>query len=189
MSNENNNILYFPEVKEQGTQRGYHQPVDMYRYQQPVYLYDSLRQPHVPISMEVMKLRKIAMIIGIIGAVLALFAVLLPFFSVGAFGVTMSISYIDEQLRTDGIIILVLAILALILMTVRRAGRGIGSVLIGGVILGLTLFDMFYNLDKIGGGGYRHLVSKGIGFYTMLLASGGLIASGIITMVARKKTR
>ena len=167
----------------------YQQPADMYRYQQPVYPYGSTRPSHALINPEAQKLRKIAMIIGAIAAVLALFAVFLPFFSVGAFGVSMSISYIDEQLRTDGIIILILVVLALVLVFVRRTGRGIGSVLIGGVILGLTLFDMFYNMDKIGGGGYSHLVSKGIGFYIMLLASAGLIASGIIMMVARKKTR
>lgn len=112
-------------------------------------------------------------LVGIVGCVIILISCFLTFASVGAFGYSQSVSLMSEG--KDGIIFLVLAIVTAVLIFIKQ---DIGA-LIGGIITGgFGLYEIIDFNSALGA--YSSMVSKGVGYYLLLIGSIFLLASVIV---------
>lgn len=150
------------------------------QYQQP---YAPQTRQLAPVN-ENNNLRTIALVLGILGVLLAGVSIFIPFFTVSAYGLSKSVALSSGR---DGFIVAGLAAVTLIIVIFARKTRGIGH-LVFGTLLGVVAFiDGINNKSKLDTMGYGSLVNYGIGFYVLLGAAIMILASGVLLLVAKNK--
>jgi hypothetical protein len=115
---------------------------------------------------------------AIICAAILAFSTLLPYVSVSIFGFSQSVSLIQG----DGKIFLVFVVIAIIL--------SIKNINIGVIVTGvLCIILMIVEMVNLGGidEELTDFVTKGAGYYLMILSSIGVLVSGIVKYVMDKK--
>jgi hypothetical protein len=115
---------------------------------------------------------------AIICAVILAFSTLLPYVTVSIFGFSQSVSLIQG----DGKIFLVFVVIAIIL--------SIKNINIGVIVTGvLCIILMIVEMVNLGGidSDYAEFVTKGAGYYLMILSSIGVLVSGIVKYLKDKK--
>lgn len=112
-------------------------------------------------------------IIGLLGCLIIVVACFLPFASVKVFTYSQSISLMSDG--KDGIIFLVLAVVTMGTILIKKDMIA----LIAGIITGcLGLYEIYNTIDSLGA--YSSYVTKGPGFYLLLVGSIILLASVIV---------
>ncbi len=148
----------------QPVQPPYQQPYGQPQFRQPMY-----GQPPMPPVQK--KAAPFApRIIGIIAAILIGISVFLPYVKAMGFSVTL----MDGE--ADAYIFLGIAVVGLIFAITNI---GIGQIIMGAAAIVCQIIE--WN----NGGQYSKLLSKGIGYYTILIGAILLIIGGIITMVIK----
>lgn len=115
---------------------------------------------------------------AIICAAILAFSTLLPYVTVSIFGFSQSVSLIQG----DGKIFLVFVVIAIIL--------SIKNINIGVIVMGvLCIILMIVEMVSLGGidSDYADFVTKGAGYYLMILSSIGVLVSGIVKYLKDKK--
>lgn len=110
-------------------------------------------------------------------------SVVLPYFSVSAFGLTVSKSMMDGG---DGIFVLIIAAAALIFSVLGK--------FVPAVFLGIASFGMIFlennsvttNLGKEMDALARSMLQKGLGYYFLLVGSIALVVFAVLGMASKK---
>ena len=112
-------------------------------------------------------------IIGLLGCIIIVIACFLPFASVSVLSYSQSISLMSDG--KDGIIFLVLSAITAGTILIKKDMIA----LIAGIITGgLGLYEIFDTVSSLGA--YSSYVTKGAGFYLLLIGSIVLLASDIV---------
>lgn len=118
-------------------------------------------------------------VVGLIGCAVVLIANFLPFASVSAFGYSQSVSLMDDG--KDGIIFLVLSIVTAVLIFIKNDTLA----LIAGVITGgIGIYEIIHTSSQLGV--YASYVTKGAGYYLLLIGSIVLLASVVVKKIFLK---
>ena len=111
-------------------------------------------------------------LVGLIACAVILIANFLPFASVGVMGYSQSVSLMDDG--KDGIIFLALSIITAVLIFIKKDTIA----LITGIITGgLGIYEIIHTNSQLGV--YASYVTKGAGYYLLLIGSIVLLASVI----------
>lgn len=149
-------------------QQQYRQSPYQQQYQQPPYQQSPYYQQPV-IRPQKIQTPFALRIIGILGAVMIAVSVFLPY--VGAYG--YSVSLMDGG--ADAYLFLGIAVIGLVFAITNI---GSGQITMGGLSLLFMLIEWGSVKSSYG-------ISKGIGFYILLLGSITIIAGGIVTVIAK----
>lgn len=118
-------------------------------------------------------------IYAIVCAAILAFSTLLPLASVSFLGTSVSRSLMDGG---DGWFFLIVAVIAVV-FSIKNINIGVIVMGVISIILMIVEMSSFGDLDAE----YADLVSKGAGYYLMILGSIGLLVSGIVKFVMDKK--
>ena len=124
----------------------------------------------------------------IVAAAVAIIAFFLPIVSIGAFGISASMSPMqmatganvmgfDMDGQAENFLFLVIGIAALVVAFLPNRAGGIGSIVVGVIMVAFLLLWQGQALD--GAGSYATL---GIGFYLYIIAGIALVALGIAAL-------
>ena len=127
-------------------------------------------------------LRKNAMMICLIGSILCGIAVFMPYMGINIFGVTVSISIIDNA--GYGIETLFWAVASIIFCVPNRQKTGAGHIILGVI----SIINCIFNAIRIPSS-YKNtnLIQREVGVYVLLIGSIMVLASGIMMKVASKR--
>jgi hypothetical protein len=118
-------------------------------------------------------------IYAIVCAAILAFSTLLPFASVSFLGMSVNKSLMDGG---DGWFFLVVAVIVVVL-SLKNINIGVIVMGVISIILMIVEMNSFGDIDSE----YADLVSKGAGYYLMILGSIGVLVSGIVKFVMDKK--
>ena len=126
---------------------------------------------------------KKANLIAIVSSVIMFIMTFLPYATLEFMGMSESITLTTDG--GDGIFFIIIALLGLFL---GLLGNKKGLIVVGIIACALTLFEVidFANIaDEMGA--YSDMLSRGIGFWLMILSSAGLLASPFVEKYIPKK--
>ncbi|MBR1673819.1 MAG: zinc ribbon domain-containing protein [Eubacterium sp.] len=126
-------------------------------------------------------LRRTAMIVCLIGAILSGVATFMPYIGITIFGTSSSVSIMDNT--SYGIENLFWAAMSLLFCVPKRQKSGTGHIILGAFGIAGCIFNSIRisNIFE-----YSNLVQKQVGFYTLLIGSVMVLVSGIIMRIAYK---
>ena len=132
-------------------------------------------------------IRIIAMIAGFLGSVICLVSIFMPYLKASLLGTSTSVSLYDKD-GVDGIVFAILAILAMLISfaTINK-GMGVGLDLLGVLLIVLNICEMITGIKKVNEkNDYGYLVTRGSGFYCMLIGAIIIIIGGALAGIASR---
>lgn len=126
---------------------------------------------------------KKANIIALVSSAIMIIMTFLPYASVEFMGMSESVSLTSEG--GDGIFFIIIALLGIVfgLLSNKKA-----LIVVGGIACALMLFEVISFADFADEmGAYSDFLSKGIGFWLMILSSVGLLAAPFVEKYIPKK--
>ncbi len=117
---------------------------------------------------------------AIICAIVLGIATVLPYAKASAYGFSQSKSLLDGG---DGWFFLIAALGAI---AFAITDKNIGVIVMGGIAVALMVFEVKDFADKTSSG-YGAFIDKSVGYYLMIIASIGIVVSGIVKISMKKK--
>ena len=129
-----------------------------------------------------------AMITGLLGSILCGVSLFMPYFTASFLGASSSVT-LYEDFSFDGKIFALAILLAMLASLYSvKVGMGILLDLTGLALIVINLVEAYMNLNRMEEKSeFSSLISKGVGFYTMLLGAAVIILAGILAGVAKSK--
>lgn len=138
------------------------------------------------INKQAFNVKEVHNIVAIIGAILTVLGLFLPYRKVSILGTTISVSQMNAS-QGDIILGIIMIGIVLLAMWMMFKQKNAGYMTISVILALLGVFMLFGDDAYLKGelGDYRYLVSHGIGFYFMIIGPIVMVVAGI--MRAAKK--
>ena len=127
----------------------------------------------------------------ILGLLLAIISVFLPFFSITPSyysNYSSGVSLMEEGMYTDGIIVLTICVLGGAVILLERDSSGVRQLVVGAMIIAAALLELYGNQAKV-----KELENYSItrirgdfGFYGLILGGLLLIIAGVIVLLKNR---
>lgn len=148
------------------------------------------KQSSAPLAMKRDVAREVSLVVAFEGLIASIVGIFLPFFEVRVLGTSASVSLWSGRFRTEAILLMVILVVGWVCVCIFENGKGFSQVALGTIILAISLFDMFYNMERLKEENLDSLIVKGEGFYLLVLGGILLINSGMILNVLKtRRTR
>ncbi|MBR6107594.1 MAG: zinc ribbon domain-containing protein [Oscillospiraceae bacterium] len=121
-------------------------------------------------------------LIGMLGAILAIISVFLPFLKVEILGFSESVSLFGAEGGSDWIFVVGIAALGLLL---SLFGLNIGVIIMGLLEIGIGALEIHSLNDNLGS--YASLVDKGMGCYLLFIGGAVMVIGGIVGIASKKR--